>query len=51
VIVDVVPDGAPGLALATVQLVGVELHRLQPGPAPLVVDVTWSDLLVGWYPG
>jgi hypothetical protein len=50
VIVDVVPDGA-GLARATVQLVGVELYRVQPGPGPLVVDVTWSDVLVGWFPG
>lgn len=50
VIVDVVPDGA-GQALATVQLVDVELHRLQPGPGPLVVNATWSDVSVGWFPG
>jgi hypothetical protein len=50
VIVDVVPAGVD-LAEATVQLVDVELHRLQPGPAPLVVNVTFSDVGVGWFPG
>lgn len=50
VIIDLVPIDA-SLANATVQLVGVELHRAQPGPAPLVVDVTWTDVGVGWLPG
>lgn len=50
VIVDLQPTGG-GLATATVQLVDVELHRQQPGPAPLTVNVTWTDVIVGGIPG
>ena len=49
VILDLVPIG--GQTETTVQLVGVELHRVEPGPAPLTVDLTWSDVLVGEVPG
>jgi hypothetical protein len=50
VIIDVFPlEGE--IAHATVQLVDVELHRVQPGPAPIVVNATFSDVLVGWLPG
>jgi hypothetical protein len=50
VIIDVIPLG-PMNAEATVQLVDVELHRVQPGPAPLVVNMTFTDVNVGWLPG
>jgi len=50
VIVDVIPTG-DGFANATVELVDVELQRLQPGPAPIVVDYTFTDVFVGWLPG
>lgn len=50
VILDVVPVDASS-ANATAQLVDVELHRQQPGPAPIVVNVTWTDVSVGWLPG
>lgn len=50
VIVDVTPDGA-GFATATVELVDVELYRMQPGPAPIVVNFTFTDVGVGWLPG
>ncbi|MCA9711682.1 MAG: hypothetical protein KDK70_37955 [Myxococcales bacterium] len=50
VIVDVVPDGI-GTANATVELSGVELHRTQPGPAPITIDMTMTDVYVGWLPG
>lgn len=50
VIIDVVPIDASS-ATATAQLVDVELHRQQPGPAPIVVNVTWTDVNVGWLPG
>lgn len=36
---------------ATVELVDVELHREQPGPAPIVVNVTFPNVSVGWLPG
>lgn len=50
VIIDIVPFG-PMNAEATVQLVDVELQRVQPGPAPLVVNMTFTDVSVGWLPG
>lgn len=50
VIIDLVPTG-DGFATATVELVDVELYRLQPGPAPIVVDFTFTDVGVGWLPG
>jgi hypothetical protein len=50
VIIDVVPLG-PDQAEATVELVDVALHRVQPGPAPIVVNMTFSDVFVGWLPG
>lgn len=50
VILDVVPVDASS-ASATAQLVDVELRRQQPGPAPIVVNVTWTDVNVGWLPG
>lgn len=50
VIIDVTPTG-DGFANATVELVGVELFRQQPGPAPIVVDFTFTDVFVGWLPG
>jgi hypothetical protein len=50
VILDVVPTGGNETE-TTVQLVGVELHRVQPGPAPITVNLTWSDVNVSPYPG
>ena len=50
VIVDVVPDGM-GTANATVELVDVQLDREQPGPDSLTVNMTMSDVYVGWLPG
>lgn len=50
VIVDVIPTG-DGFATATVELVDVELARVQPGPAPIVVNMTFSNVGVGWLPG
>lgn len=50
VIVDITSISAE-LADATVELVDVELHRVQPGPAPIVVNVTIPDVSVGWTPG
>jgi len=49
-IIDVVPVG-PNFAEATVELVDVELHRLQPGPAPIVVSTTFAGVGVGPVPG
>jgi hypothetical protein len=50
VIVDVAPADFEQ-ATATVQLVDVVLHRVQPGPAPIVVNMTFTDVGVGWFPG
>lgn len=50
VIIDVTPTDFDQ-ATATVQLVDVVLHRAQPGPAPIVVNMTFSDVIVGWLPG
>ncbi len=50
VIVDVVPDGF-GNANATVELVAVQLDREQPGPDSLTINMTMSDVYVGWLPG
>jgi hypothetical protein len=50
VIIDIVPIDEFSAA-ATVQLVGVELYRVEPGPAPITVDLTWSDVTVGPVPG
>jgi hypothetical protein len=50
VILDVTPFDEFS-ASATVQLVGVELRRDQPGPLPITVDLTWTDVIVGPVPG
>lgn len=50
VIVDVIPMGTEQ-ATATVELVDVELHRVQPGPASFTIDFTFTDVNVGWLPG
>jgi len=50
VIIDIVPVDEFS-ANATVQLVDVELHRVQPGPTSIVVNVTWTDVMVGPVPG
>jgi hypothetical protein len=49
VILDLVPVGDQ--TQTTVQLVDVELHRVEPGPEPITIDLTWSDVLVGEVPG
>jgi len=50
VIVDIVPD-AMDTGTATVELVDVVLHRTQPGPASITIDLTMADVYVGWLPG
>lgn len=50
-IIDVVP-GEFLYADATVELVDVVLAReTYPGPAPITVNLTLSDINVGWFPG